>query len=220
MVRLRASWTSFDRVSTSSMNATLNLTPSMDVVVANSRMRQSGLESFLMTVRVAPSSSSDFCSMGLDLVRSDASISRKFPSVMPSSTSRARMSAQDVFPLPGGPQNRRWGRLPPWENDLSLSMACGCPMTSSRVFGLYFSIQTDSMVSVRHGGVDIRNDGDARREPLSRVWMQPSSEPLSKRAVLSTPKVIMVHRTICGRRTSCSCRTVRGRGWHWPAPSP
>lgn len=154
MVRLSASWTSLDRVSTSSMNATLNLTPSMDVVVANSRILQSGLESFLTTVFVVvlPSSSSVFCSTGLDLVRSEASISRKLPSVIPPRTSRARMSAHVVFPLPGGPASRRCGRFPPAEKDLRRSTACGWPMTPSRSVGLYFSIQMESMVSQGHGG--------------------------------------------------------------------
>lgn len=126
MVRLRASWTSLERVSTSSMNATLNLTPSMDDVVANSLILHRGLESFLMTVlddEFPSSSTSDFCSTGLDLVRSEASISRKFPAVMPPRTSRASISAHVVFPDPGGPERRRWGRLSPDVNDLSLSTA-------------------------------------------------------------------------------------------------
>lgn len=147
MVRLRACWTSLDMVSTSSMKTTLNLTPSMDAVETNSLILQSGLSIVLVTVLVvdSPSSSVSVTLTSLLLVRSDASISRKFPSMLPPRITLATMSAQVVFPVPGGPARRRCGTLCWLMRGLSLSTAIGWPTIPSRVSGLYFSIQTDSM---------------------------------------------------------------------------
>lgn len=148
MVRLRASCTSLDMVSTSSMKTTLNLTPSMDAVDTNSLILQRGLSMVLVTVLtvVSPSSSVSVTVTSRFLVRSEASISRKLPSTLPSKTSLATMSAQEVLPVPGGPARRRCGTLC-WDvSGLSLSTAIGWPTIPSRVVGLYFSIQTDSIL--------------------------------------------------------------------------
>jgi len=57
------------------------------------------------------------------------------------------LMAAAVFPTPGGPENIRWGTFLLLTYDLSLLTISSWPTTSSRLVGLYFSIQISSFIA-------------------------------------------------------------------------
>ena len=120
MVLLRAAWASDVSASASSMNMILNSAPPRGAVLANSLI-------FPRTTSI-PLSSEAFSSM-------------KFPFHSSPNIDLARAREHVVFPVPAGPVKRRWGMFLDATYALSLSVTCFCPTTSSKFFGLYFSVQ-------------------------------------------------------------------------------
>ncbi len=79
---------------------------------------------------------------------SDALSSLNAPVKLPPYKSFAIAMAHVVLPTPAVPANIMLGKFPFLTNDFNLSTTRLCPITSSRLLGLYFSVQGRSSVCI------------------------------------------------------------------------
>lgn len=146
------------------------------------------------------------------------SLTRLFIKSGPNS-SRQSARIVDVLPVPGGPNNNRWGRFAACTIRLKVSVACSWLLTSSSVFGRYFSTHGTSAGATTIGslGFDFELEAAAARALLSKkfamigrcgsIWCQKARRSES---LTAKPLGVVVYSEFLGSKEGLVAKQILG----------